>query len=148
MAYPGCASAWTGTGSTEGSWERSRSFLPRPPLDKQENTSVTLFPPTKNCHGHGIIAMITLVWYENVSSGRPWYQFIFLPVWGTPAFSQPHLANPVPLKKPRLTGREKKSGEKKELGWPYRQIKQGLGYQQAAEPKRLFLKESDVYFKH
>ena len=59
MAYPGCVSAWSGSGSTEGSWERSHLFLPRPPLDNRENTSVTFFPPTKNCGSHGIISMLT-----------------------------------------------------------------------------------------
>lgn len=49
-AYPGCVSALSGTGSTEGSWELSRSYLLHPLLDKREILP-SLFYNKEQCHG-------------------------------------------------------------------------------------------------
>lgn len=109
-AYPGCVSASSGSGSTEGSWGLSRSFLPRPPLDKRENTSITLFAPTENCRGPGIISMTTSGFVLKVeSSKRLSYQFIFSAVRLLPASSQHHHPSRS-MKKPQAEKR-------KRVGW-------------------------------
>lgn len=87
-AYPGCVSALSGTGSTEGSWELSRSFLLRPPLDKRENTSIIL-----SLQQRAVMATEQLQWSLLVCSKRSLQQhldgFLFSTVWLMPAFSHP-----------------------------------------------------------